>query len=241
MSLKIIGAGFGRTGTLSTQHALNELGFHCYHMKEIMKKPNKNHLDYWLEVAETSKETPFDWNKIFHNYSATVDFPSSCVWQDLMEAYPEAKIILTIHPKGPEGWYKSTMDTIYGVEKMWEGKVLAYLIPTFRKMRRLTSKLIWGRFLQGTMDSKEDAINRYKAHIEEVKNKVPADNLLIFSVDQGWSPLCKFLGIEAPQTSFPNVNDKAEMKKMIKIMSTVVRAFIALIVVFAMGLIWRMI
>ena len=159
MSLKIIGAGFGRTGTLSTQYALNELGYPCYHMKEVMKKGNKNHLDFWVKVSEEPKGTQHNWDEVFNNYIATVDYPASCVWQELVEAYPEAKIILTLHPKGPEGWYKSTIDTIYALEKMWESKLFAFVIPMVRKMTKMTSGLIWKRFLKGTMDNEEDAIS----------------------------------------------------------------------------------
>ena len=31
----------------------------------------------------------------------------------------------------------------------------------------------------------------------------------------GWAPLCKFLGVKVPATPFPNVNDRAEIKKLI--------------------------
>ena len=36
MGLEIIGVGFGKTGTLSIQYALNEVGYPCYHMKEVV-------------------------------------------------------------------------------------------------------------------------------------------------------------------------------------------------------------
>jgi hypothetical protein len=80
----------------------------------------------------------------------------------------------------------------------------------------MASKLIWQRSHQGAMRSKEAAIERYHQHVEEIKAAVPADQLLIFQVDQGWEPLCKFVGAEVPDdTPFPNVNDRAEVKKTI--------------------------
>jgi len=236
MGLKIIGAGFGRTGTLSTQHALNELGFPCYHMKEIRKKGNQNHLDFWLEVAEAPPGTQQDWDKIFHNYTASIDFPSSCVWQELFAANPESKVLLTLHPGGPEAWYRSTRETIYATSSMWEAKLLSYFIPPFRKMTKMTSKLIWGRFLQGTMEDKSAAIMRYNQHIEEVRRIVPPEQLLVFSADQGWEPLCAFLDKEVPKKAFPRVNDKAEMKKMIKLLAYATRGLILLIVLGLVGL-----
>ena len=65
------------------------------------------------------------------------------------------------------------------------------------------------------MDDKAKAIAEYNAHIEDVKATVPKDKLLIFTVTEGWTPLCKFLGVKAPTTPFPNVNDRAEVKKII--------------------------
>src|SRR5579863_4286375 len=110
MGLKIIGAGYGRTGTLSTYTALNKLGYPCYHMVEVFKnKANKSHLDFWNTVAN-APEAEHDWNKVFENYTAAVDNPACCVWKDLMKAYPDAKVILTLHPRGPEAWYESTMN-----------------------------------------------------------------------------------------------------------------------------------
>jgi len=72
VSLTIIGAGFRRTGTRSTQFDLNELGYFRYHMKEIAQKATKNHLKFWVEVAESPENTLHHWNEVFHNYSATV-------------------------------------------------------------------------------------------------------------------------------------------------------------------------
>ena len=238
MGLKIIGVGFGRTGTLSMQYALNELGYPCYHMKEVVKKTNQKHLDFWIKVSESSEGSQHNWDEVFNNYTATVDYPASCVWQELVKAYPEAKVILTLHPRGPEAWYQSTTDTIYGMAKMWEGKVLAFFIPPIKKMTRLTSNLIWRNFLKGTMDNKQDAINRYNEHIEEIKSQIPADKLLIFSVDQGWNQLCEFLEKEVPKTQFPNVNDKAEMKKQIKVMSALAKIIIALVIIVGIAIIW---
>ena len=216
MSLEIIGAGFGRTGTLSTQHALQELGYPSYHMFEVLEnKKNKTHLDFWNEVANSSEGVQHDWNAVFANYTATVDNPACCVWKELLEAYPQAKVLLTLHPRGPEAWYESTINTIYFTETMWQFKLLRFLTPFARKMGNMSTKLIWERSHKGTMKDKEAAIARYLEHIEEIKEIVPPEKLLIFKVTEGWEPLCNFLGKEIPDTPFPNVNDRAEIKKTI--------------------------
>lgn len=217
MALKIVGAGFGRTGTMSTKAALDLLGFPCYHMKEvIINKENKSHLDFWRKVANSPPGTQQNWNQVFAKYTATVDNPGCCVWRELLAAYPDAKVVLTLHPRGPEAWYDTTIDTIYFSENMWQFKVLEWLTPFGRKFGDMSHKLIWQRSLQGTMNDRTKAIARYNAHVEELKSAVPADRLLIFRVDQGWAPLCAFLGVPQPDTQFPNLNDRAEIKKTIQ-------------------------
>lgn len=216
MSLKVIGAGYGRTGTMSTYKALPELGFPCYHMMEIIgKKENKSHIDFWNEVTNAPEGQQHDWERVFKNYTAAVDNPACCVWKELMVAYPDAKVLLTLHPRGPEAWYNSTMETIYFTETLWQFKVLRAVIPFMGKFGNVSTNLIWKRNHKGTMENKKAAIAEYNAHIEDVKAHVPPEKLLIFTVDQGWEPLCKFLDVPVPATPFPNVNDKAQVKKTI--------------------------
>jgi hypothetical protein len=216
MSLKVIGAGFGRTGTLSTCTALNQLGFPCYHMFEVLEnKANKTHLDFWRKVANDKPGAVHPWNDVFANYTAAVDNPACCVWRELMVAYPDAKVLLTLHPRGAEAWYESTIDTIYFSENRWQFALLKHVSPFMKKMGDMSRKLIWQRNHRGTMNDRARAIAHYQQHIEDVKAAVPADRLLIFTVDQGWEPLCRFLGVPVPAGPFPNVNDRAQIKKVI--------------------------
>ncbi len=220
MTLKVIGAGFGRTGTLSVYTALNQLGFPCYHMFEVLEnKENKSHLDFWRKVANDQPGTQHDWTQVFSNYTAAVDNPACCVWRELLTAYPDAKVVLTTHPKGAEAWYESTMDTIYFTEKMWQFKVLEFATPFGRKFGDMSRKLIWHRSHNGTMHDKDQAIAHYNQHIEDVKATVPADQLIVFSADQGWEPLCKFLEVPVPEAEFPNVNDRTAIKKTVHAMT----------------------
>lgn len=217
MALKIIGAGFGRTGTMSTYTALKQLGFPCYHMIEVLQNPaNKTHLDFWSRVANTPAGTQHDWEQVFKNYTAAVDNPACAVWRELMTAYPDAKVLLTLHPKGAQAWYESTIDTIYFTENMWQAKVLEIFTPFGRKFARMSRRLVWQRSHKGTMDDPAKAIAHYNKHIEDVKAAVPADRLLIYTADQGWEPLCAFVGVPVPDAPFPNVNDRAEIKQMLK-------------------------
>jgi len=215
MGLKVIGAGFGRTGTSSTQVALAQLGFPCYHMREILANPaNKSHLDFWGRVARSPPGTRQDWSQLFEQYAATVDFPAASVWKELSEAYPDAKILLTLHPGGPEAWYESAMETIYRGEIMWEWKVFARLVPRVHRFRDMTHRLVWQRSLQGAMPDRARAVARYNAHVEEVRATVPPDRLLVYTVTEGWAPLCAFLGVTPPDIPFPDLNDRASFKRL---------------------------
>jgi Sulfotransferase domain len=239
MTLKVIGAGYGRTGTLSTCTALNQLGFPCYHMFEVIEnKANKTHLDFWRGVANTPAGTRHDWESILSKYTAAVDNPACCVWRELMEAYPEAKVLLTLHPRGPEAWYESTIDTIYFTENRWQFKVLKLVAPFIRKMGDMSHKLIWQRNHKGTMNDRGRAIAEYEQHIEDVKAAVPANKLLIFTVDQGWEPLCKFLGVPVPAEPFPNVNDRAQVKKVIAGMAVGAYVTLAIGAIILAGLVY---
>jgi hypothetical protein len=214
MALQIIGVGFGRTGTASVYTALNQLGFPCYHMFEVLEnKENKSHLDFWRKVANMEPGTQQDWEQVFSKYTATMDNPGCCVWRELLAAYPDAKVMLTVHPRGAEAWYESTMDTIYSTETRWLFKVLEFITPSGHKFGDMTNKLIWQRSHKGTMNDRDKAIAHYHQHIADVKAAVPADRLLVFSADQGWQPLCEFLGVPVPESEFPNVNDRAAIKK----------------------------
>ena len=237
MTLKVIGAGYGRTGTMSAFTALKQLGFPCYHMVEvIMNKANAGHLDFWRRVARAPAGTRHDWNEVFGNYTAAVDNPACCVWRELMQAYPDAKVLLTLHPKGPEAWYDSTIETIYFSENRWQFKVLEVFTPFGRKFGDMSRRLIWQRMLKGTMNDRRRALAQYDQHIADVKAAVPPDRLLVFSVDQGWEPLCKFLGVPVPKGPFPNVNDRAEIKKVIAGMTKGAYVILAGLAVVAAGI-----
>lgn len=228
MPLKVIGAGLGRTGTWSLCAALNQLGFPCYHMSEMFKKAphprsspysneNVSHIKFWHNVAIGKAGTQYDWEQVFFKYAATVDYPGCSVWRELMSAYPDARVILTVHPRGAGAWYESMVDTIYYLTyAMWQFKVLQLATPYFRKVGDMFRMLIFQRSLKGTIGDRSKAIERYHEHIAEVKASVPAERLLVYSVDQGWKPLCAFLGVPEPAGEFPHLNDRAAFKQTVR-------------------------
>lgn len=191
MALKVIGAGFGRTGTLSLKTALEELGFgKCYHMVEILRKPS--HWKHWAEVMQRGEA---DWESLFRGYHAALDWPVAAYYKDLMAAYPEAKVILTV--RDPNSWHRSIMTTIYQAQRK---SVLRFsrMIPRLHEFLDAMERAIWQGVFHDKLEDKAHAITVFKNHIAEVKRIVPPHRLLVFEARQGWEPLCSFLNVPVP-------------------------------------------
>lgn len=194
MTMKVIGAGFGRTGTASLKIALETLlGEPCYHMSEVLGKPG--HVDLWLEAAAGKPV----WDSIFKDYVATVDYPGANYWRELAAAYPAAKIILSV--RDPERWYTSTQETIFS-----------------HTLEDIQAGTKWGRMikatindhLEGDLHTHDHLIKAFNDHTDAVKASFGPDRLLVFEAKDGWDPLCRFLDVPVPDAPYPNVNSKEE-------------------------------
>jgi len=231
--MKIIGAGFGRTGTASLKYALEQLGFGpCYHMIEVLGRPSR--IKFWQAVANGEK---VDWREHFKNFRSTVDYPACNYYKELMEVYPEAKVILSV--RDPDRWYESTLDTIYftaTVTKGWR----RYVLPPYTRYTDMVDATLWSGLFDGKFEDHNHAIAVYKRHIEEVKQHVPPEKLLAFDVKQGWEPLCTFLGVPVPDGKpFPHVNDRNQTRAFATLMRGLVVAIPLLIAVAILWLIWE--
>jgi len=202
MTLKVIGAGFGRTGTLSLKSALDELGLGpCYHMVETHAHPE--HDAMWLALA---KGEAADWRPILKGYASTVDWPTTYFWRDLAAANPDAKIILTL--RDPDAWYRSAAATIFA--RMLEFEALrsdpAAVVDEARRRHMEMVNTIVEKTFGGSLD-KAHAIQVFNAHNNEgVRRSVPSERLLVYEPGEGWEPLCDFLGLPVPATPYPKVN-----------------------------------
>ena len=197
MPLSVIGAGCGRTGTMSLKLALDRLGFGpCYHMVEVFKNPKAS--GYWEAAADGR---PVDWEEVFAGYGSTVDWPSATFYKQLANAYPEAKVILTV--RDPEAWFASTQATIFSrhirddTEDDWQRMVLKVIGDLFD--RRMTDKA--------------KLIEVYQRHNEEVRRTIPQERLLVYEVADGWEPLCRFLDAEVPNETMPRANSTDEFRQ----------------------------
>jgi hypothetical protein len=217
MPLKVIGAGLGRTGTLSLKFALEELGFvKCYHMTEVLA--HSEHIRLWDTAARGEH---VDWEALFRGYQATVDWPGCNFYQEYLRLYPEAKVILTV--RDPERWYDSARQTIYYVRHAFPGWMTP-LLPRMGRLQSMLDRLIWVGMFHGRFEDRAHAIEVFNRHNEEVKRMVPKDRLLVYEASEGWVPLCEFLGVPVPEgKSFPRLNDAAEFRARIRRVVVIVR------------------
>ncbi len=196
MALEVVGAGFGRTGTLSLKLALEQLGFtRCYHMLEMTAHPE--HAVLWPRAHAGEA---VDWDALFEGYKAAVDWPSCNLWREQAAHYPEAKIILT--RRDPEKWYASITSTIYAFTQ----KMLQSDGPEERARGKWASSIIWDHVFDGRLDDESHVIDVYERHNQSVLDNVPADRLLVYEPPFGWEPLCAFFDLPVPDAPYPKVN-----------------------------------
>jgi hypothetical protein len=193
----VIGAGLGRTGTLTLRTALDILGFGpCHHMQVVLENPS-HHVPLWSAALDGQP----DWDAIYAGQKSAVDWPTASFYRELHAAYPEARFILT--HRDPATWADSFEETIYTAmagRDQAPREVQPWLDMCIRVIERAGLPL--------GLDKHELAA-RFVAHNEAVKAAIPASQLLQFEVRDGWGPLCEFLGVLEPAEAFPRTNDRA--------------------------------
>ena len=212
--IRVIGAGLPRTATTTQLAALEQLGFGpCYHMRDLLSDLDKG-LPLWEDVAD---ESP-DWDRIFDDAVSTVDWPSARFYPQLMDRYPDAKVLLSERP-GP-AWARSMQQTVWGI---FHGDSVIHHVsdaravvdPLWRRYTTLMRRITWneGGALAGDTSTEQgliDAMNRWN---DTVKETVPADRLLVWDPAEGWEPLCSFLEVDAPDGPLPQLNTTASFRE----------------------------
>jgi len=197
MTLKVISAGFGRTGTMSLKLALEQIGFGpCHHMIEVIGSGEKQ-VPLWNDALAGKP----DFDAIYQGYSSAVDWPSAAFWQELADYYPDAKIILS--SRSAESWYASISETILAT--VWAPETWP---PQATEWFKMVSKVLERSF--GPAKTKDELIAVYHSHEAAVKAAIPAERLLVHSAKDGWEPLCAFLGVPVPEGDYPRTNSKEE-------------------------------
>ncbi|MEM8774194.1 MAG: sulfotransferase family protein [Pseudomonadota bacterium] len=187
---KVIGAGFGRTGTDSLREALNLLGFGpCHHMRALHE--DDAHKADWRRMIAGE---PANWDVLLGGYRSCVDWPSAHFWPELIEAFPNAKVILTW--RSAESWWTSFEKTILQVLQN----------NTNTEENAPGSQLLPRHVFGGNPLTKSNCIAAYEANVAKVERDVPKDRLLIYEFGDGWDSLCDFLNVDVPDQPYPSSN-----------------------------------
>jgi hypothetical protein len=195
--------------------ALEQLGLGpCYHMRDLLADLESG-LPLWEAVAEGKP----DWERIFGQAASTVDWPSARFYPELMERYPEAKVLLSV--RGGEEWVASMRETVWGI---FHGDSVihhlsdarACLDPLWRRYTTLMRRMTWEEgsgALAGETYSDEGLAGVMERWNERVAATVPAERLLVWNPAEGWEPLCEFLEVEVPGEPLPRLNDTTSFRE----------------------------
>lgn len=198
MTLQVIGLGVGRTGTYSLKAALEQLGLGpCHHMERVAQDMSVQ-VPLWNRVL--NHNTGFE--DVYAGMQSAVDWPTAGFHQELYAKYPNAKFILTHRSK--ESWAESFGSTIY---KLLSGKESAPQ-PAQEWLNMVVKVLEKTGFPMGL--DYNGLADKFEAHNLAVQNAIPARQLLVYQVKEGWQPLCKFLNVPAPSSEFPRTNNREE-------------------------------
>jgi hypothetical protein len=194
--MDVIGAGFGRTGTLSLKVALEQLGFGpCMHMIPLLQDPETSAL------IRKAAEGDFDSLDVaLEGHRSTVDWPMAYFWRELADRHPDAKVILTV--RDPQKWYDSADQTIHAAANA--GRESGGLD---RDVIGMVDATVWDGTFEGRFADRDAAIKIFEQHNDRVRREIAAERLLVFEVAEGWESLCSFLDVPVPSTPFPRLND----------------------------------
>jgi hypothetical protein len=196
--MRVIGAGFGRTGTNSLKLALERLtGAPCYHMFELIARPDD--VAVWAAAADGEE---VDWRTFFAGWGAAVDWPAVSFHAELAEAFPDAIVVLST--RDPDEWWTSADRTIFpmlrSIPLRTDGP------PTVGDVaRRVVLRDV------GSVDDPDIARRAFVAHVERVRATVDPARLVEWSTADGWAPLCTALGVAVPDEPFPRTNDRSDL------------------------------
>jgi hypothetical protein len=206
--IQVIGAGLPRTGTLTQKLALEQLGFGpAYHWVNLLA--DLDQIDVWNRALDG--EGP--WEEVFTGFHSTVDWPGGYFYKELADAYPDAKVLLSV--RDPVKWERSFRETIVALR---HGESLMRLLasargeidPQWRRYLELVDRMFYGpqgSFRDGWAEP-EQLVVQMQRHHEQVQATIAPERLLVWEVGEGWAPLCEFLDVPVPDEPLPHENDR---------------------------------
>jgi Sulfotransferase domain len=206
VTLRVIGAGLGRTGTHSLKQALEQLlDAPCYHMLEVFGRPDD--IPVWQRALD---DDPPDWHEFLADFGAAVDWPVAAFWSELSAAFPDAMVLLST--RDTAGWWTSASRTIFEVTQRATPPDDPVMVTQMAMVRTLFER----RFTPGWRDE-ATAKAAYEEHNRTVRATVPAERLVEWHPGDGWAPICAALGVAVPREPFPHVNTTSEFRAMTRL------------------------
>ncbi|KAJ4424356.1 hypothetical protein N0V82_000875 [Gnomoniopsis sp. IMI 355080] len=220
---QVLSMGVIRTGSSSITEALDILGYKDVH-HGITATPRdwpiiNDACDATFPSLATYTGKPFtkaDWDLLFGRCEAITDMGSFFALE-LIKAYPNAKVIIV--ERDIENWYTSLEQAIISTTWGWRADFFTNILaPLFGGKAGLTiRKVILGFFeARDVTELRAKAKDRYRRHYADIRAAVPPERLLDFKLEDGWGPLCAFLGKQVPDMPFPRKNPKDVHVKRVK-------------------------
>jgi len=210
--MRVIGTGYGRTGTTSLKAALVQLGIGpCFSASDVFDNPEL--IRPLLRAVEGGSA---NWGEMLAGYQSIVSEPATPCWRELLEYYPDAKVVHTA--RDPERWVESIQRTLARRRRHLNSipgraavQLSSMLGTDFAPLIRLFRKTLEAQALKAVAEGKpERAAELFQEHTEQVVKTVPADRLLTYDVGDEWKPLCEFLGVPVPAEPFPLMSTRAQ-------------------------------
>ena len=185
-----------------------------------------SHTPFWSRAVAAKWENgpplqKADWDAVLGTYQSLADAPGCWQYRELLALYPDAKVILT--NKDPEAFWRSWSKAVqYVLRAPWYirlanalaldgGAAAQHRSVTLRSMAHALGGL--GKALD------EAAVKTYfQEHYDAVRELVPPERLLEYRIEQGWGPLCEFLGEQVPDEEFPRGNSTKDFEGAVNVM-----------------------
>jgi hypothetical protein len=202
VTLRVVGAGLGRTGTNSLKIALEKLlGGPCYHMFELVQREQDTAV--W-DAAERGEEV--DWQSALEGFVASVDWPAAAFWRELLAANPDAFVLLSKRDSA-ETWWASMEKTIV----VALSRPAPPDDPATAERRAVTRRILASRLAREWQD-RDAAMAGYERHNQAVRDAVPAERLIEWQPGEGWEPICSALGLAISDMPFPHENTTSDFR-----------------------------
>ncbi|KAF2472702.1 uncharacterized protein BDR25DRAFT_333069 [Lindgomyces ingoldianus] len=224
LPVRVLVLGMCRTGTTSIASALRKLGYTPHTMRAVLSQPSQ--ITLWQEAINltllTSKTSPNtlppygrkEFDKLLGDYDAVTDIPSTIFAAQLVDAYPDAKVILTVREY--EDWERSMQDSIWCLFT-WRLFALARIVGVTQMAPMMRMLHAVFRAHNGNEYGGPGAKQAYERHSENVKKLVPKQNLLVLhSAEFEWEPLCRFLGHDVPKEGFPRMDEDKALRRSLE-------------------------